>query len=120
MLGTTKDTPIEAMRYMLDVPSVSDQYKVAQIKEYLRAAETPKNPLHVASKAPKGDRLQRGKFWMGQAEDSIKQVCELSKLKRVQEWTEIPRKPSISVRSTSQNTWAGIVENGLREAQTQK
>ena len=92
ILGTTKDTPIEAMRYMLDVPSVSDRHKVAQVKAYLRAAENPQNPLHAASKAPKGDRLQRGKSWMGQAEDSIKQVCELSELKRVKEWTEIPRK----------------------------
>ena len=90
ILGTTKDTPIEAMRYILDLPPLEDRHKVAQVKAYLGAVENPRNPLHNATKDPKGDRLQRGKSWMGQAEDSIKQVCDLSELKREREWEEIP------------------------------
>ena len=32
ILGTTKDTPIEAMRYLLDLPSMETRYNVGQVK----------------------------------------------------------------------------------------
>ena len=90
ILGTTRDTPTEAMRYILDLPPMHSRQKVAQVKAYLSAVENPQNPLHEATKDMKGDRLQRGKSWMGQAEDSIKLVCELAELKQEKEWVELP------------------------------
>ena len=59
ILGTTKDTPIEAMRYLLDLPSIETGHKVEQVKEYLNAMQNPKNPLHDAVKEEK--ELQTGK-----------------------------------------------------------
>ena len=56
ILGTTKDTPIDTMRYLLIL----------------------KNPLHDAVKEEKGCRLARGKSWMSQAEQSIQHVCSLT------------------------------------------
>ena len=82
ILGTTKNTPIEAM---LDVPSVSDRHKVAQVKAYLRAAENHQNPLHAAPKGTKRRSFTKRKILDG----TSKLVCELSELKRVKEWTEI-------------------------------
>ena len=46
ILGTTKYTPIEAMRYLLDLPSMETRHKVEQGKAYFNAMQDPKNPLH--------------------------------------------------------------------------
>ena len=80
ILGTTKDTPVETMRYLLDLPSMETRHKVEQVKAYLNAMQNPKNPLHDAVKEEKRCRLARGKSWMGQAEQSIQHVCSLTEL----------------------------------------
>ena len=53
ILGTTKDTPITTMRFMLDLPPVQTRQKVEQIKAYFSAVENPYNPLHEAVKDSK-------------------------------------------------------------------
>ena len=90
ILGTTKDTPIETMCYLLDLPSMETRHKVEQVKAYLSAMQNPKNPLHDAVKEEKGCRLARGKSWMGQAEQSIQRVCSLTELKQVRDWEKRP------------------------------
>ena len=90
ILGTTKDTPIEIMRYLLDLPSMETRHKVEQVKAYLNAMQNPKYPLHDAVKKEKGCRLARGKSWMGQAEQSIQHVCSLAELKQVRDWEKRP------------------------------
>ena len=54
ILGTTKDTPTESMRYLLDLPSMETRHKVEQVNAYLNAMQNPKNPLHDAVKEEKG------------------------------------------------------------------
>ena len=90
ILGTTKDTPIETMRYLLDLPSMETRHKVKQVKAYLNAMQNPKYPLHDAVKEEKGCRLARDKSWMGQAEQSIQHVCTLTELKQVRDWEKRP------------------------------
>ena len=90
ILGTTKDTPIETMHYLLDLPSMETRHKVEQVKAYLNVMQNPKNPLHDAVKEEKGCRLARGKSWMGQAEQSIQRVCSLTELKQVRDWEKRP------------------------------
>ena len=85
ILGTTKDTPIETMRFMLDLPPLQTRQKVEQVKAYFSAIGNPHNPLHEAVKDTKGCRLGRDKSWMGQAEDSVPQVCQLTELKQTKE-----------------------------------
>ena len=41
ILGTTKDTPIETMKFMLDLPPMQTRQKVEQAKAYFRAVENP-------------------------------------------------------------------------------
>ena len=77
ILETTKDTPIETTRFMLDLPPTPARQKVEQVKAHFSAVENPHNPLHEAVKDTKGCRLGRGKSWMDQAEDPILQVCQL-------------------------------------------
>ena len=86
ILGTTKSTPIETMRLMLDLPPMQTRQNVEQVKAYFSAVENSHNPLHEAVKDTKGFRLGQGKSWMGEAEDSILQVCQLTELKQTKEW----------------------------------
>ena len=44
-LGTAKDTPIETMKFMLDLPPVETRQKVEQVKVYFSADENPHNPF---------------------------------------------------------------------------
>ena len=46
ILGCTKDTSAEAMRYLLDLPTASERHKLAQVKAYLKIASDKKHPLH--------------------------------------------------------------------------
>ena len=71
----------------LDLPSKQTRQKVEQLKAYFSAIENSHNPLHEAMKDTNGCRLGRGKSWMGQAEDSILQVCQLTK-----EWERYPNR----------------------------
>ena len=86
ILGTTKDTPIETMRYLLDLPSMESRHKVEHVKVYLNEMQNPKNPLYDAVKEEKGCRLVRGKSWMSQSEQSIQHVCRLEEPKKVTDW----------------------------------
>ena len=90
ILGTTKDTPIKTMHYLLDLPSMETRHRVEQVKAYLNAMQNSKNPLHDAVKEKKGCRLARGKSWMGKAEQSIQRVCSLTVLKQVRDWEKRP------------------------------
>ena len=90
ILGTAKDTPVDAMRYILDLPPMQTRQKVEQVKAYISAVENPQNPLNSAVQDPKGSRLARGKSWMGEAEESIAHVCPLSELKQTKEWEQYP------------------------------
>ena len=92
ILGTTKDTPTETVGFMLDLPPMQTRQKVEQVKTYFSAIENPHNPLHNAVKDTKGCRLGRGKSWMGQAEDSILQVCQLTELKQTKECERYPNR----------------------------
>ena len=59
ILGTTKDTPIEPMRYLLDLPLMKTRHKVEQVETHLNGMQNPKNPVHDAVKEGKGYRLAR-------------------------------------------------------------
>ena len=63
---------------MLHFPRVQTRQKVEQVKAYFSAVENPHNPLLEAVKNTNGCRLERGESLMGQAEDSILQVCQLT------------------------------------------
>ena len=47
ILGCTRDTSAEAMRYLLDLTPITDRHKLAQVKAFGRLSADPGNPLHV-------------------------------------------------------------------------
>ena len=59
ILGTTKDTPTETMRFMLDLPPMQTRQKVERGKTYFSVVENRHNQLHEAAKDTKGSRLLR-------------------------------------------------------------
>ena len=63
-----------------------------QVKAYFSAEEKCHNPVNKAMKDSNGHKLGRGKSWMGPAEDSILQVCQLTELRQTKEWKrqEVP------------------------------
>ena len=92
ILSTPRDTPVEAMRFMLDLQSIQARQKLEQVKAYLGALEDVHNPHHQAVKDTKSSRLIRGNSWIGQAEQSILTVCELQELKLTKEWEKYPNR----------------------------
>ena len=92
ILGTTKDTPTETMRFMLDLPPMQTREKVKLVKTFFSAVEKKHSPLHEAVKDTKGSRLGRGKSWKGQAEKSTLQVCQLTELTQNKEWEHYPNR----------------------------
>ena len=55
ILGTTKDTPTETMRYLLDLPSIETRHKVDQVKTYLNAiCRIPRIHSTMLSKKKRG------------------------------------------------------------------
>ena len=71
------------MRYPLDLPSMEAKHKAQQVKAYLSAMHSPKNPLLDAVKEKKGCRLARDKSWMGKAKQSIQH-------KQARDWEKHP------------------------------
>ena len=89
VLGCTRDTHIICMRYLLDLPTIKSRHKIAQVKMYLKVAEDETHPLHEVIREDKGNRLKRGKSWMAEAEDSLRNVCELEDIKTGKEWIRL-------------------------------
>ena len=50
ILGTTQDTSIDVIHYLLDLPSMETRHKVEQAKANAIAMQNPQNPLHDAVK----------------------------------------------------------------------
>ena len=60
------------------------------VDAYFSAVGNPHNPLQKALKDTKRCRLGWSKSWMGQAEVSVLQVCQLTELKQAKEWERYP------------------------------
>ena len=71
ILGCTKDTSAEAMRHLLDLPTVSERHKLAQVKAFLKVASDKKHPLHDKIGRECNSRLNKGNEWKNQAAVTI-------------------------------------------------
>ena len=91
---TTKDTLIETMRFMLDLPPVQTRQKVEQVKLYCTSvpSKNPHKPTPRSRQRHNGIADWDGaSLWMGQAEDSILHVCQLTELKQNQGAGTVPK-----------------------------
>ena len=89
ILGCTRDTSAEAMRYLLDLPSMPDRHKLAQVKAFGRVSADPGNPLHNKIGQPVNCRLKRGTSWMTQASRTIETCTAIENVRRGEAWSSI-------------------------------
>ena len=89
------------------------------VDAYFSAVGNPHNPLQKAVKDTKRCRLGWSKSWMGQAEVSVLQVCQLTELKQAKEWDRYPTNSHVSVRHSCQKTWESTIDNGHQAKQSE-
>ena len=53
-----------AMRHYLDLPTMKERHKMAQVQAYLRVSADETNPLHEKVGRVVTSRLKRGTEWM--------------------------------------------------------
>ena len=82
----TRDTATAAMRYLLDLPTMSVRYKLAQVKAFLRVSADTKHPLHDKVGRQVQSRLKRGTEWMNQAATTISECCEVEDIRKGCDW----------------------------------
>ena len=76
ILGTTKDTPIETMRYLLDLPSMETRHKVEQVKRISMLCRIPRIHCTMLSKKKRGVEWQEASHgWAKQNNQSS--MCAL-------------------------------------------
>ena len=89
ILGCTKDTSSEAMRYALDLPPMEDRHKLAQVKAYTRVAADTKNPLHEKIGRTVTTRLKRGTEWLTQAARTIESCMPIESVRKGESWVHV-------------------------------
>jgi ribonuclease HI len=88
VLGCPRDTPVEAMKYILNLPSIKTRHKCAQVREYLRVSCVEDHLLQNSLSEKKGARIKRGKSWMACAEESITGVCNPDQIPTGADWLD--------------------------------
>ncbi|MCP4266011.1 MAG: hypothetical protein GY777_10630, partial [Candidatus Brocadiaceae bacterium] len=78
ILGCTRDTSAEAMRYILGFPTMAERHKLAQVKAFLKVSADENHPLHqkVGNRPP--SRLKRGSEWMTQASNTVENCVSVN------------------------------------------
>ena len=85
ILGTTKGTSIETMRYLLDLLSMETRHKVEQVQSYHNAMQNPRIHSTMLSKK------KRGVDWLEASHEWAKQNSQSSAdLKQVRDWGKRP------------------------------
>ena len=109
------------MQYILDLPSIKVRHKLAQAKMLLDVMGNESHPLHQAVKEEKGKRMKRGKSWMAEAENTLREICQLENINSGQEWKEVPpdrRKLTtviVTMGREQRETADVITDNAIRE-----
>ena len=89
ILGRTRDTSCEAMRHLLDLLSMPERHKKAQVQAYLKVSADVNHPLHPKVGREVHSRLKRGTEWMNQASRTISQCCDVRSIRRGATWVPI-------------------------------
>ena len=87
ILGCTRDTSSEAMRYILGLFSMPARHKIAQVKSICRVAADRTNPLHTKGGQTTHSRLKRRTEWLNQASKTIDTCTSIENVRKA--WTAI-------------------------------
>ena len=88
ILGCTKDTSAEAMRYLFGFPTMLWQKdtKMAQVKAFLKVTSDPSHPLHKKVGRQSTSRLKRGAEWMTTASKLIEECVSVESIRLGASW----------------------------------
>jgi len=89
ILGCTKDTLAEAMRFLLDFPTMRERHRMTQVKAFLRVSADPQHPLHDKVGRVVTTRLKRGSEWMTEAKQTIELCCSIESIRRGSSWVQM-------------------------------
>ena len=89
ILGCTRDTSAEAMRYRLDLPPMRDRHKLSQVKAYVKVAADTSNPLHDKIGRNVRCRLKRGSEWLTQAAKTIETSTPVHNVRKGKAWRAV-------------------------------
>ncbi len=89
ILGCTRDTFAEAMRYLLDLPPMRDRHKLSQVKAYVKVAADNSNPLHDKIGRNVRCRLKRGSELLTQAARTIETCTPVHNVRKGEAWRAI-------------------------------
>ena len=86
ILGCTRDTSAEAMRYVLGFPTMAERHRTAQVKAFLRVSTDQNHPLHAKIGQRPASRLKRGSEWMTEATNTIEGCLSIESIRRGNPW----------------------------------
>ena len=86
ILGCTRPTSAVGMRFVLDLPSMEQRHKIAQVKALLRVTADTEHPLHPTLSVTRTSRLKRGAAWIAQAQETVSQCCSIDAIRRGRDW----------------------------------
>ena len=86
ILGCSKDTAAEAMRYLLGFPTMAERHNIAQIKAFLKVSEDKKHQLHSKVGQRTQSRLRRGAEWMTKATQTIENSMAVESIRSLAPW----------------------------------
>ena len=103
ILGCTRCTSTQAMRYYLNLPNMTNRKKLAQVKALMRVFSDVNHPIHKDSNSftSHHNRLKRGTSWTLQAATTISEFCDIKSIHKGPAWISISTvKLSIKVLAT--------------------
>ena len=86
ILGCTKDTSADAMRYLLGYPTMAERHQMAQVKAFLKVTADPSHPLHEKVGRQTVSRLKRGSEWMTTASKTIEECVSVESIRVGSSW----------------------------------
>ena len=100
ILGCTRATSCEAMRHLLDLASMPERHKKAQVQAYLKVSADKGHPLHSKVGRVVQSRLKRGTEWMNQASKTIADCCDVNNVRRGATWLPVEDDSFVQVIAT--------------------
>ena len=86
----------------------------------MRIIRDSQHPLHAVIKIEKGNRLKRGKSWLGRAEDTVSRVCPPTEIVPGEEWVRTASVGNssinvlITLRKANKNNVGSMINSEIR------
>ena len=87
ILGCTKGTSAEAMRYLLKIPTIAEKHKLTQVKAFLMVIADKTHALRRKLARDLLNRPKKGSEWMTEATRTIENSISVENIRKGVQWT---------------------------------